>query len=645
MIPKNNMDDGLEELAAALVGWRGDNRAPPKTNRHHERQTPEAGSAHSSSQQLTQFSQDELAITVIEDIDTDSALDTSDSFDAQSDVSDRHHLQSKLAPPPPSSKPLPPLPAESSMASPPPGMSCRISRFPFSQPCEVPELMPDQEDHRGRGETPTTADPATPSVAADVFRPLSQVGAPNLELGSFPVTTESALQPKTLGTFAQSARSDVSGSDSLSIIREEAAAFNEDGVSIRTSIEAAFADVAGKGAGQNGFLSIRGELQCRSVSSLASSSSGSADGRRSRASELRRRSLTFLSRIRNGTRAPGEDESLERRSLTPARLSTAPHTSGHGNSTMLAPDGQLPPTNRGSSEDTVTPSFFQRMTWTSNAPPGKDQVFGVELKESLRVAPMKIRISHKGKRTSHRTFPLCVHKCCEFIRRAGGTDGTIFSAPGNPSNIAALRAIFSQPPTYGEDFHFEGSAYTVHDAAGLILLFLRELPKPLISPSVVKSWILLARQEGAIEPPCSRVETGLDFWTEALNRLPTANRNLTKLLLTLFAEVLLSASGRITDADARQFASAVSGALFHQSADGTLGGGDGRGKSPFPRKNVQPTLALAFLIKKRGEYAVSLLGADGGKSGSKSSKKRTSALFLPSTKEMLEWKGAKLNEW
>jgi hypothetical protein len=32
---------------------------------------------------------------------------------------------------------------------------------------------------------------------------------------------------------------------------------------------------------------------------------------------------------------------------------------------------------------------------------------------------MKIRISHKGRSTSYRTFPLSVYKCCEFIRRAG----------------------------------------------------------------------------------------------------------------------------------------------------------------------------------------------------------------------------------
>jgi hypothetical protein len=53
-------------------------------------------------------------------------------------------------------------------------------------------------------------------------------------------------------------------------------------------------------------------------------------------------------------------------------------------------------------------------------------------------------------------------------------------------------------------------------------------------------------------------------------------------------------------------------------------------------KNVHPTLALAFLVKKRGEYATSL----GTLEKSKSAGKRSEAsLFLPSTKEIMEWKG------
>ena len=62
-------------------------------------------------------------------------------------------------------------------------------------------------------------------------------------------------------------------------------------------------------------------------------------------------------------------------------------------------------------------SKLLRMPW---APDDKaPTVFGVDLKESVRLAPMKIRISHKGRSTSYRTYPICMYKCCEFIRANG----------------------------------------------------------------------------------------------------------------------------------------------------------------------------------------------------------------------------------
>jgi len=62
-------------------------------------------------------------------------------------------------------------------------------------------------------------------------------------------------------------------------------------------------------------------------------------------------------------------------------------------------------------------SKLLRMPWVPDdkAP----TVFGVDLKESVRLAPMKIRILHKGRSTSYRTYPICVYKCCEFIRANG----------------------------------------------------------------------------------------------------------------------------------------------------------------------------------------------------------------------------------
>ncbi len=547
--------------------------------------------------------------------------------------------------------PLLPLPAETTHLASPPEMSCRISRFPFAHPCEVPELMPDQEDMFGMATSPSVSGPATPRVVPDAFRSPTAVVTPEGDVENTPEpaphTTERTMSIKS----AQSDRS-----DGLGIIHEEEDDRNTDGVSLLTPTEVSFphgpADAESESsprADQPGRLAVEHGGHWRSVSSLGSGSSG--EWRPSLQSNPARRSNLFA-RMRG---RPAEEEFLEKRSLTPIQLTAPPRGLADA---PLSPNsaGPVSPSFPATS---ATSRFFNRMPWLGDSQSRKpDAVFGVDLKESMRVAPMKIRISHRGRGTSYRTFPVSVYKCCEFIRRAGtspppishppntnippgGTDAHIFSSPGNPSNIATLKTIFSLPPHFGETFQFEGSPYTVHDAAQLILHFLESLPKPLISASVIRSWILLARQEGAIEPPCPRVETGLDFWTEALNRLPTASRNLTKHLLTLFAEVLLAAAGGISEADARQLASAVARGMFHQEVEGGNsgvggnGGGDGKGKK---RRNVQPTLALAFLIKKRGEYALSLSEAAGAGAGSK----RDTRGFLPSTQEMMEWKSVGL---
>ncbi|KAK4156114.1 hypothetical protein C8A00DRAFT_12907 [Chaetomidium leptoderma] len=653
------LNDGLrEQLAAALLGWGGGDGMDRKSRGTIDSddaglETPKAepalGHRQGRMRGLIEFADEEDRSTVDSDIDADSLFDTSDSFESRpqrSGGSGQHPLQPRRTtekPIPAAQKALPPLPAETpppALASSQPEMSCRISRFPFSHPCEMPELMPDQEDMFGTATSPSLSGPATPSVIPDVFRPLTQIISPDLNLGPFPGgVAEPELHDRVSKMSTRS--SDTSVSDGLGIIREEDDV-NTDGVSLLTPTEVSFGNSAGEGESgparvdHQGFLQVGGGGHWRSVSSVDSVSSGEW---RPSAAAAARKSVSIFSRMRSGGR-PAEEEYLEKRSLTPMQLSAPTRGPVYSDDDLLTPNGLTPtsPLSNPSRGDASTTSrFFQRMPWLGDSQPKKpDAVFGVDLKESIRVAPMKIRISHKGRSTSYRTFPLSIHKCCEFIRRAGGTDGNIFSSAGNPYNIANLKSIFGLSPSYGEHFKFEGSDYTVHDAARIILYFLEQLPKPLISPSVVKSWILLARQEGAIEPPCPRVETGLDFWTEALNRLPTANRNLTKHLLTLFAEVLLAAAGTITEADARQLASAVSRAMFHQDLE--TGGVDSKGKDQKKkpvRRNVQPTLALAFLIRKRGEYAVSL-----DEAASNDASKRESKMFLPSTKEIMEWKGA-----
>lgn len=164
---------------------------------------------------------------------------------------------------------------------------------------------------------------------------------------------------------------------------------------------------------------------------------------------------------------------------------------------------------------------------------------------------------------------------------------------------------------------------------------------------------MLARQEGAIEPAAPKLEDmGFDFWTEALNRLSLHNRNLVKHLLDLFAEMLMRSratanmlaeaqgkgkgvlgnqqgQGGVHEVDARRLASALSRSMFHTD------------NMNLPKRTAaHPTLALAFLIKKRGDYAATI-GKVATATGMTTTgrARRESELFLPSTREILEWKG------
>ncbi|KAK3986803.1 hypothetical protein QBC44DRAFT_344330 [Cladorrhinum sp. PSN332] len=567
--------------------------------------------------------------------------------------------------PPPLNKILTPTPDDATPTSSQPQMSCRLSRFPFAHPCDIPELIYDQDDDEdvilNIGPSPLPSGPATPSVVNDIFRPLTEVfdSPPNLDLGPFSPVAPQAGDTMTTSEPQQMRKMSVRtlGSemtDGLGIIREEDDDDrNTDGVSMLSRTESSFGP-SGDHLSVDHFGRHGAGLRPLAPSISSSGSTGSGEWRAGNRSDGRKSSASIFSRMRN--RNTIHEEPLEKRSLTPYELS-AP-TPRLDDDDLLSPD--MPPPQTASSGRTATTQGeaytgsrffgFGRVAWFPDAQPKKKEgaVFGVDLSQSIKTAPMKIRISHRGRSTSYRTFPLSVYKCCEFIKKqcvADPSKGNVFSSPGNAFNVSQLKDMFNQPPMYGENFQFEESDYTAYDAARLIILYLEELPKPLVTSSVIRSWVQLARQEGAIEPPAPRVETGLDFWTEALNRLPTASRNLIKHLLTLFAEILIAKAGEVTEVDARHLASAVSRALFHQDTEfsvtigraTSVNGRSADSRRRANKKNAHPTLALAFLIKKRGEYANTLKKATGmGDPNCKAAKKDPK--FLPSTKEMLDWK-------
>ncbi|KAJ9160817.1 Rho GTPase activation protein [Coniochaeta hoffmannii] len=231
-------------------------------------------------------------------------------------------------------------------------------------------------------------------------------------------------------------------------------------------------------------------------------------------------------------------------------------------------------------------------------------VFGVSLQKSIQVAHGSARTRHTASsgpaagmrsksNTSHRDFPLCVHKCVQFITT--GTDfgvavPDIFGEPGDASRLAVLRRMFSEGPNYGDDVDWEW--FTVYEAADLILLFLSELPKPLVPESVAKRWISLSRQ--ATVSNGSRTDQCLDFWEEALLGVRGPARNLLKLLLNLWADVAEAADHNGMTAE--RLAGRVVQPLMHTSAR---------------TYTTDYMLGLAFLIRKRSEYLALMQGNKG----------------------------------
>ncbi|OTB06462.1 hypothetical protein M426DRAFT_318875 [Hypoxylon sp. CI-4A] len=216
--------------------------------------------------------------------------------------------------------------------------------------------------------------------------------------------------------------------------------------------------------------------------------------------------------------------------------------------------------------------------------PHSTAVFGVSLQKSMQTAKGTSKTHHSGNGgASKRDFPLCMQKCCFFLKNEGVEAPDIFAEPGDSYRIQKLKDIFSSGPTYGDDVNWTN--FGVYDAADLILLFLSQLPKPLISEPIAKRWIALSRQATLSGSHATRLDQCIDFWEEALGSLRGPSRTLFKLLLNLWADVAQAAEKN--DMTAERLASVLIKPLMHISSE---------------KHETDFMLSLAFLIRRRSEY-------------------------------------------
>ncbi|KAI0132792.1 Rho GTPase activation protein [Xylariales sp. AK1849] len=221
------------------------------------------------------------------------------------------------------------------------------------------------------------------------------------------------------------------------------------------------------------------------------------------------------------------------------------------------------------------------------ASPGSNTIFGVSLSKSMQAAKSSAKTHHSGSGSSRREFPLCIHKSCSFLQTEGIEAPDVFAEPGDGYRVQKLKDTFSQAPKYGEDINWDN--YGVYDAADIILLFLSQLPRPLISESIAKRWISLSRQATLSGSHGTRLDQCIDFWEEALGGLRGPSRSLFKLLLNLWSSIADAAEKN--DMTAERLAAVVLKPLMHTSSD---------------KYSTDFMLAVAFLIRRRSEYTMML---------------------------------------
>lgn len=236
--------------------------------------------------------------------------------------------------------------------------------------------------------------------------------------------------------------------------------------------------------------------------------------------------------------------------------------------------------------------------------PEPDDIFGVSLKKSMQMASAAVRTHHDGsKGSSRREFPRCVLMCVNFIRDSGGVrapnifggggggygDLELGDGGGSAARVAALKEAFGAAPHYG-DGNVDWSRHDAHDAAEVVVAFLQQLPRPLIGEAVAKRWVVMSKQATLPGSMGLRLDSCIDFWDEALLGVRgSAARSLLKLLLNLWGDIADAADAN--DMTAERLAARLLNPLMHL---------------PAGKYTTDYMLGLAFLIRKRSEYAIML---------------------------------------
>ncbi|KAK3299726.1 Rho GTPase activation protein [Chaetomium fimeti] len=123
----------------------------------------------------------------------------------------------------------------------------------------------------------------------------------------------------------------------------------------------------------------------------------------------------------------------------------------------------------------LTGSYLQRSRPRVELPL---MIFGAPLYDGLNHANVAISLSETDDcGPIYGYIPIVVGKTGVFLKESGTDAVDIFTRNGNPTRIMHLQSVFDSYP-YGKGHSWIG--YTVYDAAGLLLRFLKSLPESVI---------------------------------------------------------------------------------------------------------------------------------------------------------------------
>ncbi|KAH6714433.1 Rho GTPase activation protein [Leptodontidium sp. MPI-SDFR-AT-0119] len=158
------------------------------------------------------------------------------------------------------------------------------------------------------------------------------------------------------------------------------------------------------------------------------------------------------------------------------------------------------------------------------------RVFGSDLRQSITFANVAISlVDSEGNSYIYGYVPIVVAKCGVYLKEKGTTVENILYQSGSAKRIFELQTIFNSPDRYGKGLDW--LQYTVHDAASLLLRYLKTLPQSVIPFDHYEQFVSCLEENDETRDPM----TSISAFQKSTIDLPPLSRQLLLYLLDLLA--------------------------------------------------------------------------------------------------------------